>query len=248
MPLTAHLEELRWRIIKSLGAVAGGFVVAYAFSAQLFAFLVRPVAEALGERPLIGTGLAEAFFTKLKVAFVAGVFFATPVILYQTWRFVAPGLYEHEKRTAVPFVLAGTLFFLLGAAFCYEVVFSVGYRFFLAEYETIGVEPALRISEYLSFSSRLLLGFGITFELPVVTFFLARLGVVTHRTLIGFGRYAVVAIFTLAAILTPPDVASQLLMTGPLLVLYLASVGVAYVAARPRPQEDQGAQAERAQR
>jgi sec-independent protein translocase protein TatC len=153
--------------------------------------------------------------------------------------FVAPGLYDTEKRYARPFVFFATIFFVLGAGFCYVVVFPVGYRFFLAEYATIGVSPSIRISEYLSFTARMLLAFGLTFELPVITFFLARLGLVTHRTMLGYFRYAVLAIVIVAAVLTPgPDVASQMLMAGPLLVLYVLSIGVAYVfARRPAPAE-----------
>jgi sec-independent protein translocase protein TatC len=155
-------------------------------------------------------------------------------VFFQAWRFVSPGLYESEKRLAVPFAIVASLFFGLGAAFCYVLVFPVGFRFFLEEYGSIGVAPQIRIAEYLSFASRMLLAFGVTFELPVVTFFLARIGVVTHHTLIGTARYAIVAIFAVAAVLTPgPDVASQLLMAGPLLVLYVLSIGVAWVVARP---------------
>jgi sec-independent protein translocase protein TatC len=147
--------------------------------------------------------------------------------------FVAPGLYDQEKRYARPFVFFATLFFLLGAAFCYRVVLPVGYRFFIDEYATIGVAPSIRISEYLSFTARMLLAFGVTFELPVVTFFLARLGVLTHRTMLGYFRYAVLGIVILAAVLTPgPDIASQMLMAGPLLILYVLSIGIAYVFAR----------------
>jgi sec-independent protein translocase protein TatC len=161
---------------------------------------------------------------------IAAVFLASPVIFYQAWKFVAPGLYDQEKRYARPFVLAATFFFVLGATFCYWIVFPIGFAFFVQEYGTIGVQPALRISEYLSFSARMLLAFGITFELPVVTFFLARIGTITHRTLLGYARYAVLGIFILAAVLTPgPDIASQMLMAGPLLVLYGVSIGVAYV-------------------
>jgi sec-independent protein translocase protein TatC len=149
---------------------------------------------------------------------------------------VAPGLYDSEKRLAVPFSIAASTFFVLGASFCYALVFPVGFRFFLEEYVSIGVAPQLRISEYLSFVTRMLLAFGITFELPVVTFFLARLGVVTHRTLLGGLRYAIVVIFVVAAVLTPgPDVASQLLMAAPLLVLYAASILVAFLVGRPAP-------------
>src|SRR5215472_1895271 len=143
MPLTAHLEELRWRLIKAILAVAAGFGIAYGFADRLFAVLIRPLTLAAADKNvrLIGTGITEAFFTKLKVALVAGVFLAAPAILYQAWRFVAPGLHENEKRYVIPFVLFGTFFFLAGGVFCYEVVFQVGYAFFLEQYETIGIEP-----------------------------------------------------------------------------------------------------------
>ena len=236
LPLTAHLEELRTRLVRSLLAVGVGFAAAYAYADQLFALLTRPLlglnepGAAVTEVNLIGTGVAEAFFTKIKVAFLAGIFVASPVILYQIWRFVAPGLYETEKRSARPFVFFGTLFFLAGSAFCYEFVMPVGYRFLMEQYGSIGISPEIRISEYLTFTARMLLAFGVTFELPVFTFFFARLGVVTHQMMISYARYAVLVIFILAAVLTPgPDVASQFLMAGPLLVLYALSIGVAYV-------------------
>ena len=237
MPLTAHLEELRWRIIRALLALGLAFGVCYYFAEGLFVFLIRPLAALRPEQALIiGTGVTEAFFTKLKVSFIASLFAASPVIFFQLWRFVAPGLYDSERRLAVPFAVAASFFFVVGASFCYLLVFPVGFRFFLAEYESISVSPQIRISEYLTFASRMLLAFGVTFELPVVTFFLARVGVVTHRTLLGMGRYAIVVIFIVAAVLTPgPDVASQLLMAAPLLVLYGLSIGVAWLAARPAP-------------
>ena len=236
MPLTAHLEELRRRLIKSLLAIAVGFVATYNLADFLFAMLTRPlVVLNAGNVELIGTGVTEAFFTKLKVSLIAAVFVASPVLFYQAWMFVAPGLYDQEKRYARPFVVFATIFFVLGALFCYFVVFPVGYRFFLEEYATIGVAPNIRISEYLSFTARMLLAFGATFELPVATFFLARLGLVTHQMMIGVLRYAILVIFIVAAVLTPgPDIASQLLMAGPLLVLYAISIGVAYVFAVPR--------------
>jgi sec-independent protein translocase protein TatC len=240
MPLTAHLEELRWRLIKSIAVIAVGFVLTYNLADHLFAFLTRPLLALSNEHvELIGTGVTEAFFTKLKVSFIAAIFFGSPALFYQAWMFVAPGLYDQEKQYARPFVLFATVFFILGAAFCYVVVFPVGYQFFMQEYETIGVAPSIRISEYLSFTARMLLAFGVTFEMPVVTFFLARLGFVTHRMLLSYARYAVLVIFIVAAVLTPgPDVASQLLMAGPLLVLYAVSIGVAYVfaAERQRPE------------
>lgn len=240
MPLTAHLEELRWRLVKSLAVTAVAFVVTYNFADHLFAFLTRPLLALQSQHvELIGTGVTEAFFTKLKVSFIAAIFLASPVLFYQAWMFVAPGLYDEEKRYARPFVVFATIFFVLGAAFCYAIVFPVGYRFFIEEYQTIGVSPSIRISEYLSFTARMLLAFGATFELPVATFFLARLGLVTHQMMIGVLRYAILVIFIVAAVLTPgPDIASQLLMAGPLLVLYAISIGVAYVFARtPAPAE-----------
>jgi len=238
MPLTEHLEELRWRMIRALIAVAIGFAASYAFADHLFALLPRPLLEYKeGPVELIGTGLPEAFFTKLKVAFIAGVFLASPVIFYQAWEFVVPGLYESERKFVRPFVFFATLFFLLGASFCYEFVFPVAYAFFVEQYRTIGVQPSIRIAEYLSFSSRLLLAFGVTFELPVATFFLARVGVVTHKTMLRYLRYAILVIFIVAAVLTPgPDVASQLLLACPLLLLYGISIGVAYFFAKQKEQ------------
>ncbi|MEO2169447.1 MAG: twin-arginine translocase subunit TatC, partial [bacterium] len=170
MPLTEHLEELRWRIVKAVAAVAIGFAVSYFFADRLFAVLTAPI-KTVGEGTdlsMIGTGVAEAFFTKLKVSFIAGIFLASPALFYQVWSFVAPGLHGNERMYVIPFVVFGTFFFFAGAVFCYSTVFYIGYRFFLEQYQTIGIEPALRISEYLSFSSRLLLAFGITFELPVI--------------------------------------------------------------------------------
>ena len=242
MPLTAHLEELRWRLIKALIAIGGAFFGCYAFAERLFDFLTQPLL-ALNVRQgdtadvvhLIGTGVVEAFFTKLKVSFIAAIFVASPAILYQIWQFVAPGLYDTEKRYARPFVFFGTFFFVCGAWFCYTLVLPVGYRFFIEQYGSIRVSPEIRISEYLSFTSRMLLAFGATFEMPVITFFLARLGVVTHTAMLHYTRYAILVIVIVAAILTPgPDVASQLLMAGPLLVLYGLSIGIAYAFGKPR--------------
>ncbi|MCS6925968.1 MAG: twin-arginine translocase subunit TatC [Candidatus Binatia bacterium] len=231
MPLTGHLEELRWRLIKSLVAIGVAFFPAYLFAEVLFDFLIAPLPRAThNPLHLIGTGVTEAFFTKLKVSFIAALFLATPVVLYQVWQFVAPGLYAHEKRYVWPFMIFGSLFFLLGAGFCYAVVLPVAYTFFIEEYETIGVQPTLRISEYLTFTARMLLAFGVTFELPILAFFFSRVGIVTYKTLLSLFRYAILAIFILAAILTPgPDVASQLLLAGPLILLYGVSIGVAFV-------------------
>jgi sec-independent protein translocase protein TatC len=225
MPLTEHLEELRRRLFRILLAVGIGFGIAYGFADRLFAFLILPLEQAAPDSvALIGTGVAEAFV-------------ASPAIFYQLWAFVAPGLHDHEKYWVIPFVLFGSFFFIAGAAFCYSFVFQVGFRFFLEQYETISIEPTLRISEYLSFSSRLLLAFGVTFELPVLAFFFARVGLIDHNTLLRPWRYALIGIFVLAAILTPADIASQLLLAAPLSVLYVLSIGVAYVFARRAADE-----------
>ncbi len=230
MPLLGHLEELRWGIVKSFLAIALAFMPTYAYVTALFALLLRPLQQLPDAPPVVGLAPAEAFFAKLKVAFISAIFVASPVVFYQLWQFVAPGLYQNEKRYVIPFVLFASIFFLLGAGFCYEVVLPVAYGFFLEEYKTIGVQATLRISEYFSFTSRMLLAFGVTFELPVLTFFFARVGLITHRTLMDFFRYSVVVIFIVAAVLTPgPDVASQLLLAGPLLLLYVVSIGVAYM-------------------
>lgn len=240
MPLTAHLEELRSRIIRALLGTLAGFAVCYAFAEHLIALLLRPLTALRPDQALvIGTGLTEAFFTKLKVCLIGAVFLASPVIFYQVWRFVAPGLYARERRVALPFSVAAGVFFVAGGAFCYQIVFPVAFDFFLQEFASIGIAPQIRISEYLTFAARMLLGFGVTFELPVATYFLARLGVVTHRTLLQHWRYATILIFVVAAVLTPgPDMASQFLMAAPLLLLYLVSVGVAWLVARPSPAID----------
>jgi sec-independent protein translocase protein TatC len=240
MPLTAHLEELRTRIIRSLLGIAAGFLVSYGFAERLVSWLLRPLTAIRPEQSLvIGTGVTDAFFTKLKVAGVAGVFVASPIVFYQAWKFVSPGLYERERRIAVPFSAAATFFFVSGAAFCYYLVFPVAFTFFLDEFTSVGISPQIRVSEYLTFTSRMLLAFGATFELPVVTFFLARIGLLTHRMMIGGARYAIVVIFIVAAVLTPgPDVASQMLMATPLLVLYALSIGIAYMVGRPAAAEE----------
>jgi sec-independent protein translocase protein TatC len=240
LPLTAHLEELRSRLVKSLAAVGVAFFACYSAVEPIMDWLIDPIRN-LGSSQLqiIGTGVAEAFFTKLKVALFAAIFVSSPVIFYQIWKFIAPGLYDRERRYVKPFVFFGTFFFVSGAYFCYRFVFPTAFGFFIQEYASVSIAPFLKISEYLSFATRMLLAFGVVFELPVFTFFLARTGIVNHKMMISAWRYAVVGIFVVAAILTPgPDVASQLLMATPLLVLYGASIGVAYAFGRPPPADD----------
>jgi len=239
MPLLDHLRELRTRLIRCVIAIFIGFLIAYFEADRLFQLLTLPLHEAFraaglnGKAMLIGTGVGEAFFTKLKVALIAGLFIASPVVFLEIWKFIAPGLYESERRLAKPFVVFATLFFLSGAYFCWAVVFKIGYAFFLKQYSNIGVTPTLRISEYLAFSAKLLLAFAITFEMPIFAFFLTRLGVIDYRMMLDYFRYAIVGIFVVAVALTPPDMVSPFLLAIPLLLLYSLSVAVAYFFRKP---------------
>jgi sec-independent protein translocase protein TatC len=231
MPFTSHLEELRSRLIKSVLAIAVAFLGCFAVVDQIFAVLAAPLRRlTISGLTLIGTAVTEAFFTKMKVAFAAAILVALPVLLWQAWQFVAPGLYEHEKRYTRSFVSFGSLFFIAGAVFCYEVVIQLGLNFLLRRYEAIHVQPLIQVGDYLSLVSRLVLAFGVMFELPVVAFFFARVGLIDHRFLIRHIGYAVIAIAVLAAILTPPDLIAQVLFMVPLSLLYAVSIGVAYMA------------------
>jgi len=230
MSLIEHLQELRTRLIRAFIAVAVGFILAYAIADPLFHMLTWPIREVSGGKVLlIGTGVGEAFYTKIKVALIAGLFIASPVVFYEIWKFIAPGLYETERKLAKPFVFFATIFFVLGGYFCWAVVFKVGYAFFLSEYASIGVTPTIRISEYLAFSAKLLLAFALTFEMPIFAFFFTKLGMIDYKMMFGYWRYAVLGIFIVSAALTPPDMVSQFLLAIPLLLLYAISVGVAWM-------------------
>jgi sec-independent protein translocase protein TatC len=235
MTLTEHLEELRWCILKSVLAIVLASGLCYFFSDAIFAFIVAPLRQNLQPgQNLIGTSVTEAFFVEIKVALFAGVIFSCPVIFYQIWRFVAPGLSRGERKWVIPFVLCATGFFIGGASFCYRFVLPVAFKYFIEQYETMGVSPAIRIGDYFTFFFRMVLAFGVTFELPVFTFFLVRVGVWDYRFMLRSFRYAIVAIFIIAAILTPtPDVINQSLLAVPMLLLYILSIGVAYLWRRP---------------
>jgi sec-independent protein translocase protein TatC len=247
MSLIEHLQELRTRLIRAFIAIGLGFIVAYLIADPLFHMLTWPIREVSGGKViLIGTGVGEAFYTKIKVALIAGLFIASPAVFFEIWKFIAPGLYETERRMAKPFVLFATMFFVLGGYFCWAVVFKVGYAFFLAQYASIGVTPTIRISEYLAFSSKLLLAFALTFEMPIFAFFFTKLGMIDYKMMASYWRYAILAIFIVSAALTPPDMISQFLLAIPLLLLYAISVGVAWMfriepagnaATTPKPQQ-----------
>lgn len=236
MPLVEHLAELRRRLIYSLAAFIILFFVAYAFHQHMFDFLVEPLAKLLeakssnGQvRRMIFTAPQEAFFTNVKIAFFAAAFLSFPVIASQIWMFVAPGLYRHEKKAFLPFLVATPALFLMGAAMVYYLVMPVAYQFFLS-FETTGAQGGLpiqletRVSEYLSLSMQLIFAFGLCFELPVLMTLLARVGIVTARGLAEKRRYAIVIAFIVAAVLTPPDVISQVMLAVPILILYEISV------------------------
>ncbi len=231
MPLFQHLEELRNRLLICVLAVGFGFVISYVFSGKIFEILMMPWINAMPEgqsAKLIYTAPHEAFFVYMKVSFIAGTLLAAPIIIWQIWKFIAPGLYENEKKYMVPVIFFTSACFLGGAAFGYFVVFPVGFKFF-ASFASDYISPMMRTSEYLSFANKLLLCFGLAFELPVFAFFLAKLGILSSDFLKRKRKVAIVLIFIAAAVLTPsPDVLSQLLMAGPLIVLYEASVWIVY--------------------
>ncbi len=238
LPLTEHLEELRKRIVYCIIAVAVGFVICYFFSKQLFEILALPLASQLPDgSTFIFTNVTEAFFTYLKLAFFAGIFVASPVIIYQIWGFIAPGLYQHESKYAVPFVVLSTIFFVGGSLFAYYAVFPIAFNFFIG-YSTDGIRMLPSLREYLSFSFKFLIAFGIVFELPIFILFLSKMGVVDDKKLKTNRKYVIIGIFVLAAILTPPDVISQALMAAPLIVLYEISIFIAKLFGKKKMGQD----------
>lgn len=232
MPLFQHLEELRSRLLICGLTIGVGFVVCYFFKERLFDLFIQPWIRALppGQTyKLIYTAPHEAFLVYMEVSFIAGTILAAPIILWQIWRFIAPGLYDNEKKYILPIILCSSLFFASGVLFGYFVVIPVAFKFF-ASFASPYITPMLRISQYLSFADKMLLCFGIVFELPVFAFFLAKMGVLSADFLKRKRKWAIVLIFIGAAVLTPsPDVVSQLLMALPLLVLYEASVWIVYI-------------------
>jgi sec-independent protein translocase protein TatC len=242
LPFTAHLEELRKRLIVCFIAVGIGFVISYGFKEYLFHILVNPLIKVMqpGES-LIFTGLPEAFFTYLKVAFLAGLMLAAPVIIYEFWIFVAPGLYDKEKRLLLPIVFLSTFFFIGGALFGYFLVFPWGFKFFLG-FATETIRPMPSMKEYLGFSAKLLLAFGLVFELPLVITFLARLGVVSVDFLKKNRKYALLLFFAGAAVLTPPDVVTQIMMALPLMLLYEIAIIGARIFGKKKMEEDTAAE------
>jgi sec-independent protein translocase protein TatC len=226
-PLTSHLGELRKRLILSFIAMAVGFVACYAVKETIFDILAAPLLHIMQgmkiDGTMIFTSVAEAFFAYMKVAFIAGIILTSPFLLYQVWAFVAPGLYQHEKRYAIPFLLGGSAFFALGVLFAYYVAIPMGFKFLLG-YATDFIKPMPSMKEYLSFSIKFLLAFGLVFEFPVVLVLLARIGIINAGMLSRQRKYAILLIFVFAAVVTPPDLISQVLMAIPLMILYELSI------------------------
>lgn len=237
MSLVEHLQELRKRILYIIIWTVIGFIPCYAYGTKLFYYLKLPLINVLPEgSDIIFTGLPDGFFTEMQIGLIAGLFLVSPMIFYQLWAFIAPGLYKEEKVFLLPIAFFSGLFFIIGGAFCYFITFPVAFKFFLT-YNSEHMRAMLSATEYMSFSLHLLFAFGIIFELPLVVFFLSRIGIISANWLKKMRRYAILAIVIVAAILSPPDVLSQLLMCIPMLVLYEVSILVAVVFGKNNNEE-----------
>lgn len=230
-PLAQHLEELRKRIVYIFVCLLIVFIAVYTQGKVLMTLLMQPILQFMPENSTMAfLAITEGFLTELKLAFLAAVFISMPFLLYQGWKFIAPGLYAHERKYVFGFVISASILFFTGAAFAYFIVFPLGFQFFLRYAgEGWNMVANLSVSWYLNFVTKLIMAFGIVFELPVIIFFLVKIGLVKEAALRKYRRYAIVMIFILAAILTPPDVISQIMMAGPLLILYELSIYIAKI-------------------
>jgi sec-independent protein translocase protein TatC len=240
-PLLDHLIELRTRLLRSVLALAIAFGVCFYFARPIFAFLVQPLVRA-GQGKLIYTQIFEAFFVEIKVAFFAALMLAFPVIANQLWQFVAPGLYKKEKRAVLPFLFATPLFFTAGASLAYYVAVPTALHFLLGFQGDIGgiqQEALPGVGNYLSFVMQFMFGFGLSFLMPVLLMLLEAAGIVTRAQLIGARRYAIVAAFAIAAVLTPPDIGSQLMLAVPLCILYELTLIATWFTERKRARQSE---------
>jgi len=238
MTFLEHLDELRVRLMHSLGALVVGTIVCWGFHERIFHFLTQPLRNAYPAVKFITTGPTEAFMMYMKMSFFVGIFLVAPYILYQVWAFIAPGLYAHEKAYAVPFIVAGSLFFLLGGGFGHYILFPTTFKF-LYEFAGDDMQFLPKVDEYFEFYSWFLLGLGLVFQIPVIIFVLARIGIVTPGFLMRQFKFAVLVSFNVAAIVTPSgDVVNQTLLALPMMGLYLLGVLVAWMFGRARRKPD----------
>lgn len=238
-PFMSHLEELRRRLVICAISVGVGFVIAYFFAEELFQVLIFPLKQNMEEgKQLIFTNLPEMFFAYLKTALVAGILASAPLLFYQLYMFVAPGLYRHERKLVIPFVIISTILFVGGSLFGYFIVFPFGFRFFLG-FASDSIQALPSVKEYFSFAIKLLFAFGLVFELPVVAFFLGRMGILTPEFMRKKRKYAILSIFAMGAILTPPDVVTQCMMAGPLIILYEISILVVKTARKRKKKKEE---------
>jgi sec-independent protein translocase protein TatC len=239
MTFLEHLEELRQRLVRALIYLAGGFAVCWGFHEQIFHFLTEPMRKGGYKDQFIFTSPAEALMLYMKMAFFAGIFLAAPFVLYEVWAFISPGLYKHEKAWAIPFIGMGSFFFLLGALFGHYFLFPVTLGF-LAGFGGPDMRFLPKIDEYWSFYSWFLLGLGLVFQIPVIIFVLARIGLVTPRFLLRGWKFAVLGSFIVSAFVTPtPDVVNQTALALPMIGLYLLGVLVAWLFGKKRRTESE---------
>ena len=230
MTLMGHLNELRRRLFRIVIIVLLGFVAFYGVAEYLYAYLSAPLqAQLPAGSKLIYTSPAGAFFTYMKVALVASLFGTSPISFYQVWAFIAPGLYKEEKRAVLPLAFFSSIFFVAGAAFCFFTVFPIAFKFFMG-FATDTIVPMISVEEYLGFALKLLIAFGVVFEMPLFAYFLSRFGILSPDFMRRQRRYAILFIFIIAAVLTPPDVFSQCLMALPMFLLYEVSIYVSAMA------------------
>lgn len=248
MTFWEHLDELRSRLIRAVLAFLVGGVVAWIYREKLLLWLVTPFMDAWNSNQLGGKAAlhfpapASLFLAYVKLALLGGFVMAFPIILYQIWAFVAPGLYTREKKLAIPFVISSCALFVLGGYYGWRLAFPIAFQYLLGFSGPVGVEgfevtPTVMIGDYIEFVTYMLLGFGAGFELPVLIFFLSLAGVVNHKQLIKFFRYFIVVAFVLGAVLTPPDILSQVILAVPLCVLYGISIGIAWIIDRSRAKK-----------
>jgi len=241
----SHLVELRDRVVKSLIVVVMVFGLSFFYAGEIMHFLAQPLQDAMpaGARMVI-TDSSGTFFTLMKVSFLVAVLASLPWVLYQAWAFVSPGLYEHEKRFAVPLIISSVFFLLVGVSFAYLFVLPAAYRFFFAFNAQTGADTMQDIQKYWDFTLAIFFGFGLTFEVPVVEMLLVKLGMVTTQQLREARRYVIVGAFVVAAVLTPPDPLSQFMLAVPLCFLYELGIWLAgFVRARSRSPEAQADEA-----